>query len=189
MCARWRRSGRRRTMESMTSITQRTPEQADAQARAVGVAATVAALGALAIWLAAEGLRAADFPERRTKGWCSLIVAIAAVVQFVSMTLATRAGDPGQRLKLTRVHRASGGIALTLGAFVTYLCFSFPYRTGATLHRVTGFAICLVVLAKFSLIRSRRHVFAVIALLGVLLVIGFQIAFFTKGWSALRGRS
>ena len=185
--ARMHRPAEIRTIGCVTTTTAERQTTSDAAARATGVAGVIALLCGLVIWGTSEGLRSVDFPERRVKGWCSLVVALAAVVQLASMTLATRSPSPARALMFKRVHRMSGMTALILGGFVTYLCFTFPYRSGATLHRVTGFVICVVVLAKLSLIRTMPRRFGVIALCGLLLVIGFQIEFITKGVAAAFG--
>ncbi len=166
---------------------QRAAQLADVRARAVGVAGVVALFAALAIWILAESLRAVEFPERTTKGWCSAVAGVAALVQLATMVAAGRTRDPQRRLTLVRAHRRSGAIALLTGGFVTYLCFSFGFPPGVTLHRVTGFAVCLAVIAKFALIRARGSLVAAIALLGVVVVIGFELALVTEGIPAIRG--
>lgn len=140
------------------------------------------------VWGTAEFLRAVDFPERTTKGWCSLAVVVGALVQLTLMAVALRpATEPLRALRLRSAHRRLGTFTLSIAGFVTYLCFTGPFPGGATLHRLTGYVLCGTVLAKLTTVADRPHHRRLLATLGVVLLVGFVTAFVSEGWPALVG--
>ena len=154
--------------------------------RAVGTAGTVSLLGALLVWVGAEAVKASDINLKTLKAQVTLVVAILTVVQLGLMVTIARS-DMVRKLSLTRVHRGVGMGILLLGGFVTYLCFTGPFRTGMTLHRVAGFAVCAAVLVKITSARMLNSRWYLIATVGLILMAGLQVAFFTKSFPVLFG--
>lgn len=161
---------------------------ATARPRAVGVAGVSALLGALLVWGAAEVIKSTDVKEKQLKAQITLVVAVLTVVQLTLMAAISRS-QLHRRLMLTRVHRRVGVSILLLGGLVTYLCFTGPFRTGMTLHRVAGFAVCAAVLTKITFARMLVSRWYLIASVGLILMAGLQVAFFTKSFPVLFGNS
>ncbi len=165
----------------------------DVLARQNAVTSITGIVALAAIWGAAEAARAADFPERRTKAVIAALVAVGACVQIVLGLLVT-ATSTGRRtvdatVTLQRLHRTNGAVTLLGGAFVTYLCMTGPFPGGPTLHRVVGFGVCAVVLAKIPVVLNLTHRRILITTLGLLLATGFITAFLTNGLDVLTGNS
>ena len=162
--------------------------RANARSRAVGTAGTTALLGALLVWGVAEAIKASDIKEKTFKSQVTLVVALLTVVQLGLMAAISRAKMP-RRLMLTRMHRGVGMTTLVLAGVVTYLCFTAPFRTGVTTHRVAGFVVCTAALVKITFARTLTKRWYFTAMVGLILMAGLQVAFFTKAYPVLfRGK-
>ena len=172
----------------MSSALPTMPQRPDARSRAVGTAGTTAILGAFLVWGAAEAVKASDIKEKLFKAQITFVVAILTVVQLGLMAVVSRSRPP-RSVTLTRVHRGVGISILLLAGLVTYLCLTGPFRTGMTLHRVAGFVVCSAVLVKITFARILTSRWYLIASVGLILMAGLQVAFFTKSFPVLfRGK-
>lgn len=147
-----------------------------------------ALLAFTAYWVGAQVLRSSPVSEPRLKVWLTLLALAGACVQVTTMSRAYGwIPIPRGRVSAIRVvHRWSGRVTVLLGSFVFYLCVTFPFTHGFTWHRLFGFLLAGVVIAKLTILRGAMDRFSrLLPYLGFAVFLLFVAQFLTKGLTIL----
>ena len=183
----------------MTATTAPTPAPASGDAPMdldrVRARTNLAWIGASALAYAGYVGIATAFPvqddaQPTLKVWLALLTVIGAVVQVATISRVydwSKRIPPGTVATLAAVHRWSGRLTLLVGGCVTYLCMTGPFAAGFTVHRLLGYILVFVVIAKVVILRVADRLSGLLPFLGLLAAAGWTACFLTKAiviWSS-----
>ena len=161
----------------------------NAELRARGnLAWVMGSLVAFAGWIAlAHVVPATDPNQFKVKSWLALGASILAIVQLATISRVyewTTRIPPGTVKTLAAIHRWSGRLTIAVGGAVGYMCVTGPFAAGFTTHRLVGYLLAAVVVAKVVILRADRFP-GLLPYVGTLAVAGWIACFLTKGFSVV----